>query len=101
MSYHFGWEVSVLHLTVVLQLEILGRAVAKEVPSLCKYNNEYQYLLHDYFYPVESSTQHSCLLHFITRDALRDMNPLFPKEDFVVYFLPGIFLLSFESSIFI
>uniref|UniRef100_A0A0R3RJJ4 Uncharacterized protein n=1 Tax=Elaeophora elaphi TaxID=1147741 RepID=A0A0R3RJJ4_9BILA len=70
-------------------VDIINRASTKSIPNLCEYNNEYQYFLHDYFYPTQLDANHSCLLHFISGNALHDMSQFLPKEDSISFFLPG------------
>lgn len=79
------------------QIDFINRAAAKSIPNLCEYNNEYQYFLNDYFYPALPVANHSCLLHFISGNALRDMSHFFPKEDSVIFFLPGISFHTFSN----
>ncbi|VDK68316.1 unnamed protein product [Litomosoides sigmodontis] len=79
-------------------VDIVKRAAAKTIPNLCQYNNVYQYFVHDYFYPTEPDVDHSCLLHFISGNALRDMSHLFPSEDSIIFFLPGSAIQPIDFS---
>uniref|UniRef100_A0A915PK54 Uncharacterized protein n=1 Tax=Setaria digitata TaxID=48799 RepID=A0A915PK54_9BILA len=78
--------------------QLLRRTAAKSVPKFCEYNNEYQYFLHDYFHPVRLGTNHSCLLHFVTKNALRDMKRLLPGESSVIFFMPGSAIQPIDFS---
>ncbi|CAG9535589.1 unnamed protein product [Cercopithifilaria johnstoni] len=78
--------------------DIIKRASTKSIPNLCEYNNEYQYFLHDYFYPTQPDVNHTCLLHFVSGNALNDMNNFFPQEDSIVYFLPGSAIQPIDFS---
>ncbi|KAM3716621.1 Threonine--tRNA ligase [Dirofilaria immitis] len=78
--------------------DIIKRANSKSIPNLCEYNNEYQYFLHDYFYPTYSNATHSCLLHFVSKNALRDMNLYLPTENSIVFFLPGSAIQPIDFS---
>uniref|UniRef100_A0A8R1TXZ4 Uncharacterized protein n=1 Tax=Onchocerca volvulus TaxID=6282 RepID=A0A8R1TXZ4_ONCVO len=79
-------------------IDMIKRAEAKSIPNLCEYNNEYQYLLHDYFYPAKPNSTHSCLLHFVSENALQDMNPHLPRENSVIFFLPGSAIQPIDFS---
>ncbi|EJD74558.1 hypothetical protein LOAG_18139 [Loa loa] len=79
-------------------VDIINRTAVQSIPNLCAYNNEYQYFLHDYFYPSQPDANHSCLLHLVTGNALRDMNRFFPREDSVIFFLPGSAIQPIDFS---
>ncbi|VBB34118.1 unnamed protein product [Acanthocheilonema viteae] len=78
--------------------DMIKRASAKSFPDLCEYNNEYQYFLHDYFYPTKLDANHSCLLHFVSGNALNDMSQLFSKENSIIFFLPGSAIQPIDFS---
>uniref|UniRef100_A0A8L7YIA7 Bm1147 n=3 Tax=Brugia malayi TaxID=6279 RepID=A0A8L7YIA7_BRUMA len=79
-------------------VDIIKRTATKSIPNLCKFNNEYQYFLHDYFYPTEPDANHSCLLHFISGNALYDMNYNFKRKNSVIFFLPGSAIQPIDFS---